>query len=409
MQEMKCHLFVVSIMLGLMQSEADLGAAIRRSSVHAWVDASENNAILPAKAPLAGPLVLQLERVGVRGAGAGTAYVGKCAVGQPPQELSILFDTGSGHVLLPHRACKSLSCQEHNRYSPWQSITAMDVNADGSPVQEGRRMAKGNVTRSAVEISFTQADLGEGTAKAVVVRDQLCMEGDAGPACVDMALLPAIHMDDTPFRAMPSDGIVGLGLETLAAHPMFSFMGRLAEGSKNVLPQFGISFNTAGGQIYFGGQNPHLASAIQWFPVDHPEAGYWQVAIQAVRVGNLTVDSCHGGCHGVVDTGAAILGVQASKIQRLRNALKSTSMPHGKCSGPTLEFDLGGMVLTLDAPDYTGTACQPELGSLNLQEPEFMGVYAFGGTVLRRYYAAFDWSSQRVGFAPASRDELVLV
>lgn len=76
-------------------------------------------------------------------------------------------------------------------------------------------------------------------------------------------------------------------------------------------------------------------------------------------------------------------------------------LPVAGCTGPTLEFDLGAIVIALEAPDYSDESCKPALGPLNLEEPAFVGVYAFGESVLRRYYAAFDWESQRVGFAPA--------
>merc|ERR1719478_117444 len=196
--------------------------------------------------PLVAPLKVRLERVKARGNSPATFYLGKLAVGQPPQEFKVLFDTSSGHVLLPHRACKSAACLEHKRYSPGESTTAFDVNVDGSAVDKGHRFARHGLVRSGVSIDFTQADLGEGQAKSVVVRDNVCIEGDKGNACVNLEAVAAYEMQDVPFRAMPNDGILGLGMKTLAAGPLLNFMGMLMEGSKNVLPQFGISFGPEG-------------------------------------------------------------------------------------------------------------------------------------------------------------------
>ena len=38
--------------------------------------------------------------------------------------------------------------------------------------------------------------------------------------------------------------------------------------------------------------------------------GFWEVAIQSVRLGNLTVHACAAphGCRGIIDTGASRLG-----------------------------------------------------------------------------------------------------
>jgi len=239
------------------------------------------------------------------------------------------------------------------------------------------------------------------------VRDAVCLtEG----ACVDMEVFAAIQMDDKPFLAMPSDGIVGLGFSSLAVSPLASFFGRLIEGAHNSLPQFGISLGANSGELYFGGHDSsRLAAPIQWFPVDHPEDGYWQVDIQAVRVGNVTVETCANGCHAIVDSGASRLGVQSTHLSKLRAALISKPSMGGGCQGPELSFDLGGMAIILKPDDYSDEDCQPALGSLELEDPRFQGVYTFGESVLMRYYTAFDWEGKRVGFAPAASRDATIV
>jgi len=356
---------------------------------------------------LTNPLVIPLTQAHARGDKHSdvSLYVGDMTVGFPPQTLRVVFDTSSGHLLLPHRACRNSSCLEHHRYSPWESATSMDVNSNGGLVEGVRgRLAKGRHVRDVATLSFTQSDLGEGEVKGVFVRDTVCVSGGSTPAgskaCIDMGVLAAISMEDTPFRAMPSDGIVGLGLESLSSGPMSSFLGRLFEGSRGVLPQFGIAFTGEKGELHLGGHDSaRLAAPIRWFPVDHPEQGFWQVAIRAVRVGNVTVDDCHRGCHGIIDTGVSRLGVQATNLPALKRALTS-GLSHGRCHGQGLNFDLGGMTLALGEQDYAGKDCSPLIGSLDLPEPQFVGVYALGGALLRRYYTAFDWEQQRLGFAP---------
>jgi hypothetical protein len=348
------------------------------------------------------PLKVRLERVNARNGNSATFYVGKLAIGQPPQEFKVLFDTSSGHVLVPHKACKSLACSEHKQYNPWHSNTASDVNVNGSLVDKGHRFARHGLVREGVSVDFTQADLGEGEAESVVVRDDVCVEGNKGDACINIELVASIKMADVPFRAMPNDGILGLGLSSLAAGHSLSFMSLLMDGSKNVPLQFGIAFGPNGGEAYFGGQSPKLTSPITWLPVDHPEGGYWQVEIKAVRVGGKIIDGCTRGCHGVVDSGTSHLGVQSYRIHLLRPELVTQNLEVAGCTGPTLEFDLGDIVLSLEASEYSDDNCKPALGPLNLEEPAFVGVYAFGESVLRKYYAAFDWEKKRVGFAPST-------
>mmetsp|Transcript_106615 Transcript_106615/g.344013 ORF Transcript_106615/g.344013 Transcript_106615/m.344013 type:complete len:429 (+) Transcript_106615:83-1369(+) len=399
------RLLATASLLAPWQARADLGAALRRQVARA------ESLDLPGAAPPSGPVVVRLRRVEARRVPgrpvhSGEAfYVGNVSVGQPPQQLEVLFDTASGHLLLPHRACKSRACREHRRYSPWESSTAVDVNPDGGAVQKGARLARGPVMRTVVTVGFTQADLGDGNARGVLVRDDVCL-GSAtgrGQACASLAVLAALNMDDEPFSAMPHDGILGLALEGLAAGALSSFYERLMDHSHQLLPQFGLSLGAEGGEICFGGHDrSRLAAPLRWFAVERPGEGFWQVRIHAVRVGNATVDACQAGCRGIIDTGSSSLGTQADRVQRLLPRLRSAPAPGGGCQGPDLELDLGGFSLALTAGDYSDAACEPELGTLGLEKPEFTGVYALGTSVLRHYYTVFDWAAARVGFAPAA-------
>jgi hypothetical protein len=372
-----------------------------RTAVQRHRSLGKGTSILPAAAPLTGSVVVPLRKAVLSmETHEASFYVGDVSIGYPAQTLSVVFDTSSGNVVLPHRACRSPTCLVHHRYSPWESLTAMDANAAGGAARDGHRFAMNNMTRDGVTVGYTQSDLGEGEVQAVLVRDSVCV-GTEATACVDMSVLAAVKMQDKPFRRMPSDGIVGLGLVGLSVGPMSNYFARLLEGSVNVVPHFGIALGAETGELHLGGHDlARISQPVRWFAVDHAEQGLWQVAIQAVRVGNLTVDDCRHGCHGVVDSAVSRLGVQASRMPPLLAALTSTVSKQNGCQGPDLTFDLGGMLLTLGPHEYAGRNCEPMLGPLDLSEPEFVGVYALGTLLLRRYYAAFDWEQHRLGFAP---------
>jgi len=404
MQQLWARLLAAISALAAERAWADLGAALRRQALQQGAGASP--AAPAAVAAPSGPFVVQLERVEAR-ALAGRRprhtrdgfYVGNISLGHPPQQLRVLFDTASGHVLVPHRACRSQACLEHRRYSPWESSSSADVNPDGRGVQAGARLARGLVNRTLVTVSFTQSDLGQGEAQGVLVREDVCLAASGRP-CANLAVLAATRQDDEPFRAMPHDGIVGLALEGLSAGGLSSFYARLLDASHALLPQFSLSLGPRGGELAFGGHGSARPGApLRWFPVVRPREGFWQVRILAVRVGNTTADACAGGCRGVIDTGSSSLGAQAAPLRALLPLLAS-SPAAGACAGPDLALDLGGFSLVLSAEDYAGAGCEPELGSLDLDGPEFAGVYALGTTVLQNYYTAFDWASGRVGFAP---------
>jgi len=357
---------------------------------------------------------LPLRRVGLPPGGFPAAvaakefYVGRVIVGHPePQELRVVFDTGSGQVLLPSTRCQSAACLEHAKFDPDASTTAQDVDLDNNgTLMHGRDGAD----RASMVVGLG-SDLGDGEVEGHIVFDRFCLSSDGrSRLCADMGLVAATAMSDLPFRALPHDGVVGLGLEGLAVSPMFNFIGRLAGEGKSAAPSslmlFSLFLGSQSGEITFGGYDEaRLASPIQWTSVVDPGAGYWQVEIQRIRVGNTTLSACQeGSCRGIIDNGASHIGVPASFGSELLEALGS-----GGCTGDAdLHFDLGselgaGPTLTMRPEDYAGD--WPTCSSLQVSEldlpPDMLRTVLLGEPVLRRYLSIFDWGSERIGFALA--------
>lgn len=392
--------------------QADLRSAINRFSASPNHEGVVEVMQLPQNAPSTAVKV-KLERVNARNAKdkEGSYYVGHITVGNPKQKLSVIFHTSSGHLMIPHRACTQLACTEHVRYSPWQSATAMDVNLNGSLVSAGHRYAHGNVARQAVILDYADSELGNGVARSVIVRDHVCVESGTGESgCVDLEILAATTLPDHPFRGMPNDGIVGLGPRALSAGPLLNFFGQFIRGP-HLLPQFGVSYGADDGTVTFGGHDDTLyLPPLKWWPVENPDDGYWQVKILGVRVGTTVIDACENGCIGVVDTAAGKMGVEDSKYQKFKEALQAekTVEHEAGCQGPELIYDLGSFTMALATEDFATPKCEPLLGPVNLSEKNAKkasrnghggGVYMLGAPLLRRYYAAFDWDGNRVGFA----------
>lgn len=330
-------------------------------------------------------------------------FVGQLSVGKPQQKLKVLFDTSSGFTVLPHAICQSNACKEKKRFQPKTSDTSIDVDKKNRRLSRGSRLVW-KIKRDVTRVFYTAADIGTGSTTGALIRDSACLQDRGGnQTCGEPVMVMSVRMDDVPFGAMPADGIIGLGLTNLSVSPHFNFFEKLVEMNPNMAPQFGMFFGAGGGELHIGGYDPKiLANPIEWFHVHSPEEGFWQVAIRSVRVGNMTLDSCEKGCHAIIDTSAHRLGVQESNLARVKNALMPTQAADKSCQGPNLEFELGDMRITLGPDDYSDEACATDLGSLDLQEPKFVGVYAFGEMVLRHYFVLFDWKNKAIGFAPLS-------
>lgn len=360
--------------------------------------------------PISGPQVVRLSKAPARTLEGRDVveknfYVGKLFIGQPQQqEFLVSFETASGQVILPTSNCDSRACSEHRRYSPYDSQTSLDVNADGHPVHFGLRLA-GNHKRDALSIGFSDSELGQGRIHGTLIREEVCLGNNLNQGiCTQLGVVGAHNLTDVPFRAMPVDGVVGLSLQGLSLNPLFNFFGRLVTNSLSLRPQFSLYLGPEHGELTIGGYNPSLlASSLWWTPITNPQEGYWQVSIRSISIGNTTVHSCgEGGCRGIIDSGAANLGVPSVLAQRFESTIAEHRSSGPGCSGASMIIELtDGNYLKLRAEDYLGHECSPRLNTIELPAPFNDGII-LGEPFLRRYYTVFDWGSERVGFGISS-------
>merc|ERR1719453_1837797 len=93
-----------------------------------------------------------------------TAYFGEVAVGSPGQKFSVVYDTGSGNLLIPSQDCQDSACEMHQRFDQKKSSTAQERNCDGSEI------AKGDESRDELTITF-----GTGRITGRCMQDKICI------------------------------------------------------------------------------------------------------------------------------------------------------------------------------------------------------------------------------------------
>uniref|UniRef100_A0A7S1AUP3 Peptidase A1 domain-containing protein n=1 Tax=Noctiluca scintillans TaxID=2966 RepID=A0A7S1AUP3_NOCSC len=367
-----------------------------------------------------------------------TSYSGQLTVGTPPQAFSMVFDTGSGHLIVPSSACVNETCLAHNRYDIAASSSARAINVDGSDV--------------ASDELCDQATIGFGTGSVVgeFVREKVCM----GPQCLEMDIVMAVEMSAKPFKSSSFDGIFGLGLGGLSMTPAFNIFNRLAsEGAP--IKQFGV-FLSGGdegesqSEIVLGGYNvQRLLTPLSWAPVTNPELGHWQVKIKEVRIGGRTIDLCDdGSCRGIVDTGTSHLGVPGEGFDDISSLLTTAAVTQGDCrdvEGLSVELVLDGLTVKLSPRNYMrplalpegmnvgsqkgvtvpsfagasqvrgaadtkvsrssgvdGNRCVPRLLPVNMPEPLGPKLFILGEPVLTQYYTVYDFGAKRIGFGASA-------
>ncbi len=118
------------------------------------------------------------------------------------------------------------------------------------------------------------------------VEDVVCLS--PREACARVRLVTANHMTNEPFQNFQFDGVVGLGLATLAVDSHFSLFEQMARSDGSFIPQFGYFVSDrddVASEICFGGHDSrHMRSSLQWAPVHDPFKGFWQVKVLRVTV-----------------------------------------------------------------------------------------------------------------------------
>lgn len=379
-------------------------------------------------------------------------YLGRVRIGSPPQEFTIMFDTGSGQVIVPHEDCHSKACMRHVRFDPGRSNTSQLARLSGSPLPPGARPER-------VSIGF-----GVGSVSGNVVRDAICsasgerssegnlelVGGGHDAACTRMNLVVANELSPNPFGVFPFDGIIGLGLPPLSLTPEFGFFQAMRRAGVLRENKFSVWLAEGGdgSEIALGGINKEqLASPVQWSPVVQPDQGHWQIEMLGFHVGNITLDHCRkGGCRGVVDSGTSHIAIPSpheSEVVDLLTLGADVVAANGisDCrhldNYPTIIIELRDFNLTLYPEDYmrqlpvpvniqlgagsnnsTSTEKEeedeeePEQEIPRVCRPRVVGVsmppeigdktFILGQSVLHRYYTVFDFDGPRVGFGLAA-------
>jgi saccharopepsin len=317
------------------------------------------------------------------------AYYGQIEVGNPPQKFTVVFDTGSGNLMVPSTWCNGNACTMHKRFSRQQSESARDIDADGSTVKKG-------APRDQITVTF-----GTGEISGVFLEDQLCI----GNLCAQGDFVAATDETDDPFSSFNFDGVLGLALPEMSQGASFNLMDRLVQSGKLKKPIFSVFLSDSDqeqSEITFGDvQKKHMAGDMFWMPVSRP-SGYWQVQIKDILMNGEAQNIC-ADCQVAVDTGTSQLAGPTEVIDELSKKLGLQSDCSNYDKMPVLGFMVGEHVLNLQPTDYidkSSDGCEVSLMPLDVPPPNGP-LFIFGAPFLRKFYTVYDPLNKRVGFAAA--------
>ncbi|XP_047561716.1 cathepsin E isoform X3 [Lutra lutra] len=196
-------------------------------------------------------------------------YFGTISVGSPPQNFTVIFDTGSSNLWVPSVYCTSPACQTHTRFYPSQSSTYSTVG------------------------SHFSIQYGTGSLSGILGADQVNVEG---LVVVDQQFGESVTEPGQTFVNAEFDGILGLGYPSLAVGGVTPVFDNMMAQNLVDIPMFSVYMSSdpeggAGSELIFGGyDHSHFSGNLNWVPVT--KQGYWQIALDAMGWSVPTSTSC---------------------------------------------------------------------------------------------------------------------
>lgn len=316
-------------------------------------------------------------------------YFGDIGLGTPPQNFTVVFDTGSSNLWVPSTRCHylSLACWFHHRFNPKTSSSF-----------------RPNGTKFAIQY-------GTGRLSGILSQDNLTI---GGMHSASVTFGEALWEPSLVFAFAHFDGILGLGFPILAVRGVQPPLDALVEQGLLEKPIFSFYLNrdsegSDGGELVLGGSDPaHYVPPLTFIPVTIP--AYWQVHMQRVEVGT-GLSLCAQGCDAILDTGTSLITGPSEEIRALNKAIGGFPLLTGEyliqCSRipelPPVSFRLGGVWFNLTGQDYVIKILQSDVGlcllgfqALDIPKPEGP-LWILGDVFLGTYVAVFDRGDKNIG------------
>ncbi|KAM5319067.1 pepsin A [Glossophaga mutica] len=313
-------------------------------------------------------------------------YFGTIGIGTPPQEFTVIFDTGSSNLWVPSVYCSSPACYNHNLFNPQQSSTYQ-------------------ATSQTVSIAY-----GTGSMTGILGYDTVQVGGiaDTNQIFGLSETEPGSFLYYAPF-----DGILGLAYPSISssgATPVFDNMWDQGLVSQDLFSVYLSSNDQNGSVVMFGGiDSSYYTGNLNWVPLSSET--YWQITVDSITMNGEAI-ACSGGCQAIVDTGTSLLAGPTNAIANIQSDIGASQDSNGQmvvsCSAidslPSIVFTINGIEYPLPPSAYvlqSQQSCVSGFQGMNL--PTASGeLWILGDIFIRQYFTVFDRGNNQVGLAPVA-------
>jgi len=315
-------------------------------------------------------------------------YYGPVKMGNPGQDVNVIFDTGSSNLWVSNIKPGFLS--SHHRYDHTKS-SSYKANGTIFNILYGSGPVSGF-------FSADTMDLGNG----FTVDDYTFAEVNNTKGL------------GLGFKIGKFDGILGLGWDRIAVNHVKTPFQAVIDGG--LVEDQSFSFylgNNSVSELVLGGVDPkHYTGEFTNIPLKSED--YWRIGLQGVSVDGTSVDSTT--TSAIVDSGTSLLAGPSAVVTKLAKALGAKQVlpfpPFNKewiidCAaveGKKLSFNLNGKEFVLEGQDLViADAGQCLLAVTGIDIPAPNGpLWILGDVFMRKYYVNFDLGNKQLRIATST-------
>ncbi|KAJ7669356.1 acid protease [Mycena polygramma] len=327
--------------------------------------------------------------------GTDLQWFGNISIGTPPQELSVVFDTGSTELEIASTMCDS-SCDAQAKFNTTKSSTFVDKKTTSS-------------------ITFST---GVGVDPVVGANYKLTLRAaqdtiTVGGLVAKKMPIKLITKQTAKFEINPFSGIQGMGAQAQG------FFGSLVDqGLPSLFSLFVTPQAVGGAELTVGGiDKSKFNGSLTYAPLADAGSTTWSLTSPTISVNGKTTSVLKQTRDVIFDSGTSNILFSTDTAEAIYALISPKIKAHAAEPGtygiacsliPTLPavIDIGftdenGKPFNLSIPSSelsvgpfadSPTTCQTLINA-------FDGLDLVGGSVLKHYYSVWDVGSQRMGFA----------
>eukprot|EP00347_Sterkiella_histriomuscorum_P005441 403356609 len=333
-------------------------------------------------------------------------YIGSMYVGNPPQQIRAIFDTGSTNIWVISRGCKSSrDLSSENQVFDYKNSSSYSPTHIGCMVQFGSGKVQGHFAIDDFRLGGTGEEIEQKNGKAV--HDVIHIKKQTfGVATIEQVF-------DETF-----DAIVGLAFPSMSnsidvGKPMFDNLMDQQLLNSNIFAFYMALNEKESSELIFGWiDHSRYEEPMIWHPVVHNF--FWQLNLDDVLFNGESIGYCgHNGvkCQITPDSGTSTIAVPSKAFEILSEYLPVKYRCATAKGLGTITFVVNGekydvpshhfMERTPDDSTLFTYKCITTISALDIQQPDCDNMFIVGDAFMSLFYTVFDRDNNRVGMAKA--------